>query len=133
MPKATFVLLTSQIRDRAIAIIRTAPIGYRVTVAEPRRNLEQNAAFWGLMDDISKSCEFGGESRSKEEWRTLFVSGWMRATGRRVEVVEGLEGEAVALGVSSRDLRKSEMSEVLDYANAWAANHEVERRVEVDA
>lgn len=123
-----FTLINAKVRDNAIAAVRCAPIGWQVTIKEPRRNLDQNAAFWSLMDDISRTCLFAGERRSKEEWRTIFISGWMKATDRNVEVVEGIEGETVALGLSSRELRKSEMSEVLDYANAWAATHGVVRK-----
>ena len=124
----SFTLISAKVRDNALMAIRCAPVGWQVTLKEPKRNLNQNAAFWSLMDDVSQTCEFAGERRSKEDWRTIFLSGWAKATGRNVDVVKGIEGEPVALGISSASLSKSEMSDVLEYVNAWAANQCVKRR-----
>ena len=123
-----FTLISAKVRDNAIRAIRCAPVGYRVTIEEPKRTPEQNDGFHPRIREIARSIPFAGKMRSEEEWRKILMSGFRTWQGEQVEVVEGLEGEFVALGLSSRELRKSEMSEVLDYASAWAAERGIERR-----
>ena len=125
--RKTYELVSARFRATAIGAVRSAPDGYRVIIEEPQRSLPQNDAFWSTMDELSRTIPFAGKLRTKEEWRTLCISGWMQERGHAVETVQGLEGEPVALGLSSRRLRMAEMSEVLEYARAMLARAEGER------
>lgn len=44
--KQTFVMAHAIARQRAVQAVQQAPEGYTVTIAEPSRSLEQNAAQW---------------------------------------------------------------------------------------
>ena len=44
--KRVFKLVHAQARRLAVETVQTAPDGYCVTVSEPTRSLEQNAAQW---------------------------------------------------------------------------------------
>ena len=124
MSRSHYRLVNAKVRANAIGAVHSAPEGSEVTISEPRRNLDQNAAFWAAMTELSNRIPFAGEKRSAEDWRTLILSGWFKATGRTVAIMPGLEGEPVALGRSSARLSKAEMSEVLDYAHARLAQME---------
>ena len=126
--KRTFTITGRRVCEHAIAAIRTAPLGYRVTLEEPSRSREQNDALHPRVREIAKTVQFGGEWLNEYEWRTLLVSGWMKATGKDPRVVQGLEGEPVALRISSRRLSKVEFSELLEWVDAWAASHGIENR-----
>lgn len=116
-----FVLHSPNIRKRAETAVRLAPPGWTVDIRGPLRSGEQNNAFWALMGELANTVPFAGERRSQEDWRTLILSGWLKATGRHVTVLPGLEGEPVALGMHSARLSKPEMSEVIEYAQAKVA------------
>lgn len=47
--KHTYILAHAEARIRAVDAVRSAPDGYCVTLSEPSRNLEQNAAQWPIL------------------------------------------------------------------------------------
>lgn len=115
-------------RDRALEAVRTAPDGFVVTVAEPTRNLEQNAKFHALCSDLAKSGrEWMGKRRTAEEWKLLVVSGHAVATKQGADMVPGLEGEFVNLRESTASMSKSRISSLIEYTQAWIAEHDQSR------
>lgn len=124
--KRTFILPIG--RERALEAVRTAPDGFAVTVAEPTRNLEQNAKFHALCSDLAKSgIEWMGKRRTAEEWKLLVVSGHAVATKQGADMVPGLEGEFVNLRESTASMSKSRISSLIEYAQAWIAEHDQSR------
>lgn len=120
-----FTLISAKVRDNAIRAIRCAPVGYRVTIEEPKRTLEQNDGFHPRIREIARSIPFAGKMRSEDEWRKILMSGFRTWQGEQVEVVEGLEGEVVALGLSTRKLGKNEASDFTTYIEHVAATRGV--------
>jgi hypothetical protein len=118
-----FVLSHSEARRRAIDAIQSAPDGFVVKITEPTRSLEQNAALWALLHDISEQVEWYGKYLSPEDWKTVLTAGLNRE--QRVE--RGLDGGFVMLGASTRSLSKREFSDLLEFSNAFAAEHGVTR------
>ena len=51
MHKTTIKLVGGEQRVRAAQAIHRAPDGYVVTIAEPTRNLDQNAKLWAMIAD----------------------------------------------------------------------------------
>jgi hypothetical protein len=123
--KRTFVLRSAQVVANAIATIRCAPLGYRVTIDEPKRTLEQNDALHPLVRAIARQVKFADEWQSEDDWRRILLSGFLTATGHKVQVLRGIEGESVIIRISTRKLDKSKFSEFLEYVNAWAAERGV--------
>jgi len=119
--KRTFIMPLG--RERALEAVRAASDGFAVTVAEPTRNLEQNAKFHALCSDLAKSRrEWMGKPRTADEWKVLLVSGHAVATKQGAEMVPGLEGEFVNLRESTASMSKSRISSLIDYAQAFADN-----------
>ena len=118
--RRTFHLVHKQARQRALEALQDAPDGYVVTIHEPTRNLEQNAALWAALSDISKQVEWYGQRLTPEEWKDVFT-----ASLKRQKVVPGLDGGFVVCGLSTSKLGKSEFSQLLDLAYAFGAEKEV--------
>ena len=118
--RRTFHLVHKQARQRALEALQDAPDGYVVTIHEPTRNLEQNAALWAALSDISKQVEWYGQKLTPEEWKDVFT-----ASLKRQKVVPGLDGGFVVCGLSTSKMGKSEFSQLLDIAYAFGAEKEV--------
>ena len=124
MSKQTYILAHATARQRALDAVRNAPEGFCVTVAEPSRNLEQNAALWAILSEVSEHVVWHGRKLSPEDWKHIFT-----ASLKRMDVVPNLEGTGfVALGLSTSKMSKREFSDLLELINAFAAE-----RIEVAA
>jgi hypothetical protein len=126
--KQTVILAHDTARQRAVDAIRTAPAGMVVTVAEPTRNLEQNAAQWPILNAYAKQkqlCVNGSmEWVSAEEWKDVLTGAHKEELAR----VASYRGRMVILGKRTSKFVKSEFSEWLDWLNAAA----IEDGIEVD-
>lgn len=130
--RQTFILQPSPhpARERALNAVREAPDGMVVTIAEQRRNLDQNAMFHAICTDVAKSgAKWAGKARSANEWKVLFVSGHSIATGKGADMVPGLENEFVNLRESTAMMSKARASSLIEYVIAWCA----ENGVNIDA
>lgn len=118
--KRTFVLAHDQARRNAINFVAAAPAGYCVTVSEPTRNLEQNAALWAMLTDISRQVVWHSRRLTSESWKHIFTSSL-----NKQDVVPGLDGGFVVLGVSTSSMTKRQMSDLLELIQAFGAQHDV--------
>ncbi len=117
--KQTFVMQPAPhpSRQRAIDAVKQAQDGFVVTVAEATRNLEQNAALWAILHEISEGVDWHGRKLSPTDWKNVFT-----ASLKRMDVVPNLEGTGfVALGQSTSSMGKREFSDLLELAHAFAA------------
>ena len=117
--KQTFVMQPAPhpSRQRAIDAVKQAQEGFVVTVAEATRNLEQNAALWAILHEISEGVDWHGRKLSPTDWKNVFT-----ASLKRMDVVPNLEGTGfVALGQSTSSMGKREFSDLLELAHAFAA------------
>lgn len=119
--KKIYRLVHPQARALAQESIRTAPDGHIVTIAEPTRTLDQNALLHDIIGPVSKQCDYLGKKRSIDFWRGLFVSGWEIASGRKPEIVPGLEGEFINIRRSTTQMSKRDFSSLCEYVYAWCA------------
>lgn len=131
--KRVFILAHATARKMAAQCIADAPEGYTVTVAEPTRNLEQNARMWAMLADISRQVVWHGRKLSQEDWKHMFSSSL-----RRLDVVPNIDGTGfVALGLSTSRMSKREMSDLIELMTAFGAERDVmwsdPRRQEVPA
>lgn len=106
------------------SLVVALPAGYIVTIDPPRRSLEQNKRLHAMLSDIAASgFEWGGCRRTVDELKVLFVSAHAIETGRAQEVVQGFESEPVALRESTATMSKERLGSLMDYIEAWCANH----------
>jgi len=126
MSARKFVLAHDIARARALEAVREAPAGYSVTLAEPKRNADQNAMFHAICGDIAKSgIQWAGKPRTAAQWKVLLVSGHATATKEESEMVPGLEGEFVNVRESTALMSVRRSSSLIEYAKAFCAMHDV--------
>lgn len=124
MTPRRFVLAHKQARDRAAQYIAQAPEGYVVDVTPPRRNGEQNAALHARLGEIAARCEWAGRRWDIDTWKRLLTAAWCRATGEPVVMLPALDGAGVDIVFRrTSSLTKRECSDLLEFVNAWAAEH----------
>lgn len=124
--KRTFVL-NPQSRPRAVQAIEEAKEGDVVTLGEPTRNLEQNAAQWPILQAFADQIQWPINGRMEwltpDEWKDVLTAAFKRET---VRVAMGLDGGMVMLGARTSKFAKKEFGEWLEFLHATAADREVD-------
>ena len=114
-------------RQNAINAVHAAKEGQVVTVAEPTRSLEANAAQWPILQAFSDQLVWPVNGKMTEltpdEWKDLLTAAFRRET---VRVAMGLDGGMVMLGARTSKFSKKEFSEWLEFLHATAADRGVE-------
>lgn len=90
------------------------------------RTDDQNKLLHATFAEIAKKARFGGEKRTLEEVKILFVSAHTIATKGEGAITVGLEGEPVMLRESTARMSKARFSSLVEYVHAWAANNGIE-------
>jgi len=91
-----------------------------VEVREATRSLEQNARMWAMLEDVSAQVEWYGRKLTPEEWKHVFS-----ASLKGQDVVPGLYGGFVVLGVSTSRMTIREMGELMTLMEAFGAERGV--------
>ena len=114
-------------RQNCIQHIQNAPNGVIVSVGEPTRTLDMNAAQWPILEAFSKQLEWpinGVMSKmDADDWKTVLSAAFKRET---VQVAMGLDGGMVMLGMRTSKMGKKQFSEWLSFLNATAALRGIE-------
>lgn len=103
-------------RDLAHKLVAAAPWGAVMTISPAKRSTDQNSRFWAMLSDISRAKP-DGRKHTPETWKALF----MHALGHSVRFETGLNGEPFPVGFRSSQLTKSQMSDLMEFMSAWAA------------
>ena len=98
---------------------------FTLSVDEERRNLSQNARMWAMLSDISRQVEWHGMKLSKDDWKDM-----ASASLKRQRVVPGIDGGFVVLGQRTSEMSKADMSELLEFLEAFGAQHGVRFRTQ---
>lgn len=121
MSKQKFILAHDIARSRAVQAVQNAPAGYHVEIREANRNLEQNAAMWAMLTDISEQVLWHGIKLTPEEFKDLLSAGLVKS-----RVVPNIEGNGfVILGQRTSKMTKREMSDLLELISAFGAERSV--------
>ena len=120
--KRIFRLVHPEARRRAMACVADAPEGYVVTVQEPTRNSEINAALHATLGDISEQVEWAGRKWDIETWKRLLVAAWARASGEPVVMLPALDGAGVDIVFRrTSQMTQAEMRDLMAFIDAWSA------------
>ena len=119
-------------RQYAKQLIDEVPLGWMVTLQEHVKNREQEQRYHAMVNDIAKQCRFMDADLSREDWKRLLIDAFARikaAEGNPLKgsgrILPSLDGSGfVQLGVQSRDFKKSEASEFIEYLFAFGAEHD---------
>lgn len=125
--KKTFIMAHAVARAHALQAVEDAPEGYVITISEPTRNLEQNAAQWPILQAFADQLQWpvngSMEWLTADEWKDILTAAFKRET---VRVAMGLDGGMVMLGSRTSKFSKAQFSEWLDFLNATASARGVE-------
>lgn len=116
----TIRIVSNWHRERAIDAVCAAPLGHIVKISEPTRSLDQSAKMWALLSDISKAKPLG-RTHTPEVWKFLM----MQACGHECQFEMGIDNRPFPVGFSSSKLTVRQMSELLEFMQAWAVQHGV--------
>lgn len=112
----TVIIVGEKQREFAHKLVSQAPVGYVVSVKPQNRSGKQNALMWALLTEISKAKPHGREA-TPESWKLLF----MHACGHACQFEIGLNGQPFPVGFRSSQLSKEQMSDLIEYIRAYAA------------
>ena len=127
MTRAVVVITSRSMRERVAAWAEKAPAGTRVEFKAPRRSLPQNDRMWAMLTDVSEQATWNGDVLTPTEWKDMFTAAVKIASDpHSVRAVQGLEGGLMLLGLHTSDMSTAEMTELLDYIEAWGVQHGVE-------
>lgn len=126
MTKRVFILSHATARANALQAVKDAPDGYAVTIGEPARNLDQNAAMWPILEAFSQQLEWPVNGRmvtmTPDEWKDVLTAAFRQ---ERARLAMGLDGGVVMLGMRTSKMGKREFSEWLEFLHATAAERGV--------
>lgn len=129
MSRATLILASPSVRDKAHNWIDRVPAGTRLEFKAPRRSVDQNALLWALLTDIASQVVWYGQKLSAEDWKDVLT-----ASLRKARVVPGIDaGTFVPLGMRTSDMSKAEFSELIELIYAFGAHQGVKFHNEENA
>lgn len=105
-------------------IDRACDAGLWVTFKQEKRTTDQNSLLWALLTDVSIQAEWAGKPRTPEDWKDLFTASVLAAKDG-LEIVPGLMGGFVILGLRTSDMTKVEMTDLIEWIMAWGAQNGV--------
>jgi len=91
------------------------------------RSTAQNARLWAMLAEIAQQVVWYGQKLTPDEWKDVFS-----ASLKRTKVVPGLDGGFVVCGQSTSRMTRSEMSELQELMEAFAAERGVRFADDVD-
>lgn len=112
-------------RDKAARWAQGVPIGSRIEFKETKRSVPQNDRFYAMLTDIAAEMKKRGREHDVSQWKVIF----MAAFGHEVRFLPSLDLKSfIPLGHSSSDLSVKEMSDLMEFVTAWAAENNVPLR-----
>jgi len=104
--------ITARNRDEILRDVAQSPLGWRITIEQPRRTSAQNALMWVLLEAFADQVSHCGRKYDAETWKSIL----MKAFGKELEFVPSLDGqEIVALGYRTSELSRAEMSDFAEF------------------
>lgn len=123
--KRVFKLVHTTARRLAAEAVQTAPDGYCVTVSEPTRTLEQNAAQWPYLEGFARQKQLciNGVMQyvTNDDWKDVLTGCWngeMR--------MAAFDGKVIMLPQRTSTMGKKVFSDWLEFLIAMAAQSGVE-------
>lgn len=113
-------IITNQTRPRIHSAITQSPDGWIVDIREPTRSLQANAYMWAALADVADQVIWYGRKLTPEDWKHIFS-----ASLKKQDVVPGLDGGFVVLGLSTSKMTIREMSDLIEIIHAFGAEHDV--------
>jgi len=121
MDKQIFRFVHAEARRRAAAYCMVAPEGSIAEFKDATRTLSQNCAQWPILQAFAKQKQWpvNGvlEWITDEEYKDVLTAAFYQ---ENVRLAAGLDGGVVMLGRRTREFKKKEFSDWLEFLNAAA-------------
>jgi len=91
-----------------------------ITLGRETRSKDQNARLWPSLQDVASQVDWYGNKLSKEDWKDVFSAAW-----KKQEVVPGIDGGFVIMGIRTSKMSKAEFSQLLEIIYAFGAEKNV--------
>ena len=108
-----FRIINQSVKSNCKSFIDSLPIdgSYEVVVRKYKssRSLDQNAAMWPLLEDISRQVNWYGNKLTKEEWKDVLTAGL-----KKQRAVPGIDGGFVVVGSSTSKMDKNTFSDLIE-------------------
>lgn len=124
MSNVAIILTTPETRERFCRWVMAAPRNTVAALKGVKRSIPQNSRLWALLTDVARQAEWAGQKRTTEQWKDLFT-GAVKAAANNLEVVPGLGGGFMILGLRTSEMSKAEMADLQTYIEAWGTQHGV--------
>lgn len=85
-----------------------------LSIKPETRSLAQNARLWSMLTDISQQVDWHGRKLTPEEWKHVFS-----AALKKQDVVPGIDGGFVVLGLSTSKMTVGEMADLQTLMEAF--------------
>ena len=125
MTRQTFVMAHDVARQRAVQAVQNAPQGYAVTISEPSRSLDQNAAQWPYLAGFAKQLQLCINGRMEwvtdDDWKDV-LTGCFHGESR----MAAFDGKVIMLPQRTSRMAKSVFSDWMEFLVAMAAQNDVE-------
>lgn len=118
-PQQAHAAMTAQLWPMLKAML-TAGHKMVMEIKPVTRSLEQNSKMWACLTDISKQVNWYGHKLSPDDWKHV-----LSASLRKQRAVPGIDGGFVVVGLSTSQMTIAEMSEMIELAHAFGADHGV--------
>ena len=123
--KRTYRLVHAEARRRAEQDVATAPDGWCVTLSEPTRSLEQNAAQWPYLEGFARQkqlCINGVMQKvTSDDWKDVLTACWNGEVR-----MAAFDGKVIMLPQRTSTMGKRVFSDWLEFLIAMAAQSGVE-------
>lgn len=123
--KQTFIMSHDLARQRAMQAVQIAPVGYAVTVSEPTRTLEQNAAQWPYLVGFAQQKQLclNGEMQwvTDDDWKDVLTACWSGEMR-----MAAFDGRVIMLPQRTSKMGKAVFSTWMEFLVAMAAQCGVE-------
>jgi hypothetical protein len=120
----TVILSGAVRRQQAHRLVAAAPAGSIVRIETPRRSIPQNDRLHAMITDVSRQVPWHGAKRNVEAWKDIFTAA-LRSANHGLDVVPGLNGGFVLLGMHTSKMSKTEMGDLMTFIEAWGAENGV--------
>ena len=118
--KAVYILAHHEARRRAMQAVADAPDGYSVTIAEPTRTLEQNAAQWPYLVGFAQQKQLciNGVMQwvTDDDWKDVLTACWNGEIRMAV-----FDGKVIMLPQRTSRFGKRVFSDWMEFLIAMAA------------
>lgn len=125
MTKRTFILAHDLARANAVQAVKEAPAGYAVSVSEPNRTLDQNAAQWPYLAGFAAQKELclNGvmQKVTDDDWKDVLTGVWLGETR-----MAAFDGKVIMLPQRTSKMGKKVFSDWMEFLVAMAAQSGVE-------